>query len=154
MAGLLLRRRHAQDRASVDRLQGLRATEDLGGPAEAVPARRLRELLRGLWVTTDYPQPEAPIFASKIGTPLGHRNVTRRGFEAARDEAKLDDKLTFHDLRHAAASRLIAAGIDDELIADRLGHEDSSVTRRVYAHVYDRAAKAEAVRKALQAPSS
>ena len=83
------------------------------------------------------------------GTPLGHRNVTRRGFEPARDLAGLDPSLTFHDLRHAAASRLIASGIDDELIADQLGHEDSTVTRRVYAHVYGRAEKIEAVRKAL-----
>ncbi len=52
-------------------------------------------------------------------------------------------------MRHAAASRLIAAGLDDELIADQLGHEDSTITRRVYAHVYDRAEKVEQVRKAL-----
>lgn len=109
----------------------------------------LRELLRGLWVVADYSGPSDPMFASKTGTPLAHRNVTRRGFEAARDAAKLDETLTLHDLRHAAASRLIAAGIDDELIADQLGHEDSSVTRAVYSHVYDRAAKAAAVRAAL-----
>jgi integrase len=109
----------------------------------------LREELRGSWVVTDFDRDEDPIFASREGTPLGHRNVTRRGFEAARDEAKLPDYLTFHELRHAAASRLIAAGLDDELIADQLGHEDSTITRRVYAHVYDRAEKAEQVRKAL-----
>lgn len=109
----------------------------------------LRELLRGLWVVAAHGGADDPIFASKTGKPLGHRNVARRGFEAARDHAKLDESLTFHDLRHAAASRLIAAGIDDELIADMLGHEDSSVTRAVYAHVFDRAAKAAAVRAAL-----
>jgi integrase len=109
----------------------------------------LGEMLRGLWVVAEYGAATDPLFASKTGTPLAHRNVSRRGFESARDEAKLDPSLTFHDLRHAAASRLIAAGIDDELIADQLGHEDSSVTRAVYAHVYDRAAKAAAVRAAL-----
>jgi integrase len=79
----------------------------------------------------------------------GRDHGTRRGFEAARDEAKLPDYLTFHDLRHAAASRLIASGLDDELVAGLLGHEDSTITRRVYAHVYDRAEKSEQVRKAL-----
>jgi integrase len=57
--------------------------------------------------------------------------------------------LTFHDLRHAAASRLIASGLDDAVVADQIGHGDSAVTRRVYAHVYDRAEKMRAVRAAL-----
>jgi len=65
------------------------------------------------------------------------------------DDAGLDESLTFHQLRHAAASRLIASGLDDELIADQLGHGDTNLTRRVYGHVYDRAAKADAIRKAL-----
>jgi integrase len=73
----------------------------------------------------------------------------RRGFEAARDEPKLPSYLTSHDLRHAAASRLIASGIDDELIADHLGHEDSTITRRINSHVYDRQEKAEEIRRAL-----
>jgi integrase len=89
------------------------------------------------------------LFASKTGRPLAHRNVTQRGFEPARDLASLDGSLTFHQLRHAAASRLIASGLDDELIADQLGHGDTNLTRRVYGHVYDRSAKAEAIRKAL-----
>lgn len=109
----------------------------------------LCEALRGRWVVAEYAEQEHPIFASRAGTPLGHRNVTRRGFEAARDEAKLAESLTFHDLRHAAASRLIAAGVDDATTAKALGHKDSTITRRVYAHVYDAAEKAEQVRSAL-----
>ena len=34
-------------------------------------------------------KPEDHVFASKAGTPLRHRNVQVRGFEAARDEAGL-----------------------------------------------------------------
>lgn len=89
-----------------------------------------------------------PIFASHAGTPLGHRNVTRRGFESARDLAGLPAHLTFHDLRHAAASRLIVAGLPDTEIAYILGH-DVETLRRVYSHLYDRAARAEARRAAL-----
>ena len=55
----------------------------------------------------------------------------------------------FHDLRHAAASRLIASGLDDAMVADQIGHGDTSVTRKVYAHVYDRAEKMAKVRAAL-----
>ena len=72
-----------------------------------------------------------------------------RGFEAARDEAKLPASLTFHDLRHAAASRLIASGLDDAMVADQIGHGDTVVTRKVYAHVYNRKTKLDAVRAAL-----
>ena len=55
------------------------------------------------------------------GKPLGHRNVTRRGFEAARDKASLPGSLSFHDLRHAAASRLIDARLTPVQVAKLLG---------------------------------
>ena len=90
----------------------------------------LREALRGLWVVSDQAGDDSPLFASKTGKPLAHRNVTQSGFEPARDAAGLDESLTFHQLRHAAASRLIASGLDDELIADQLGHGDTNLTRR------------------------
>lgn len=94
---------------------------------------------------------EEPIFASRNGTPLTHRNVTRRGFEAARDTAGLPGRLTFHDLRHAAASRLIAAGLSHVAVASVLGHADSSITLRVYAHLFDRERTDESIRAALGA---
>jgi integrase len=114
----------------------------------AVPSD-LREVLIGLRLRSRYSRDADPIFAGRTGAPLQHRNATMRGFEAARDEAGLPKELTFHDLRHAAASRLIASGLDDAMVADQIGHGDTSVTRRVYAHVYDRAEKMAAVRAAL-----
>jgi integrase len=107
----------------------------------------VRKALIDLRMRSPFSQDSHPIFASLAGTPLGHRNVTRRGFEPVAELAELE--VSFHDLRHAAASRLIASGIDDALVADQLGHEDSTITRKVYAHVYDRASKAKAVREAL-----
>ena len=98
---------------------------------------------------------ERPIFASLNGTPLGHRNVTRRGWEPAREIAARKNSgladVDFHDLRHAAASRMIASGVDDALVADQLGHQDTTITRKVYTHVYDRASKGQSVREALGA---
>jgi integrase len=90
-----------------------------------------------------------PIFVSNESQPLDHKNVSVRGFEAARDEAKLPKHLTLHSLRHAAASRLIRAGLDPVTVADVLGHEDPNVTLRVYAHMFDRKRTDKAVRKAL-----
>jgi integrase len=119
----------------------------------AVPAD-LRETLISMRLASSFSDDGDPIFAGRTGRPLQHRNVTMRGFEAARDEAGLDGSLTFHDLRHAAASRLIASGIDDAMVADQIGHEDSRVTRAVYGHVYDRREKMDAVRAALAGVAS
>jgi integrase len=114
----------------------------------ALPAGLTKELLE-LRVASGFSLDEHPVFASLTGSPLGHRNVTRRGFEPARDLAGLPGHLTFHDLRHAAASRLIGAGLDPVTVAGVLGHEDANVTLRVYAHVYDRRRSDDAVREAL-----
>jgi integrase len=40
-----------------------------------------------------------------------------------------------HDLRHAAATTLLAAGVDLATVSARLGHSRSSTTLDVYAHV-------------------
>ena len=40
-----------------------------------------------------------------------------------------------HDLRHAHASDLFAAGWDAEAVRERLGHENVAITLEIYAHV-------------------
>jgi len=109
----------------------------------------LREELLKLRLASHYSQDSDPIFASWNGTPLGHRNVTRRGWEAARDLAGLPKSLTFHDLRHAAASRMIARKLSPVVVAKTLGHENANVTLGIYAHLYDRENEDEEVRRAL-----
>ncbi|HVW35420.1 MAG TPA: tyrosine-type recombinase/integrase, partial [Acidimicrobiia bacterium] len=44
-------------------------------------------------------------------------------------------RIHFHELRHSAAVVLWAAGTQTELIAERLGHADAGITRKVYLHV-------------------
>jgi integrase len=78
-----------------------------------------------------------------------HRNLTARGFEPARELAGLPCDLTFHDLRDAAISRMIAKGLDAVTVARLVGHEDPSVTLRVYATWFNRVDRAEQVRAAL-----
>jgi integrase len=126
---------------------------DAGVRTLAVPAD-LRKALIDLRLASPFSRDEDPIFASRSGTPLGHRNVTRRGFEAARDEAGLPDRLTFHDLRDVYASRLISGGVDDLAVADQMGHKDSRITRQVYAHLYDRPEKMSQVRAVLAGVAS
>jgi integrase len=114
----------------------------------ALPAS-LRDELIALRLRSDFSLDGDPVFASLQGTPLGHRNVLRRGFEPARDAAKLPSSLTLHDLRHAAASRLINARLDPVTVAAVLGHEDATVTLKVSGHLWDRERTDDDVRKAL-----
>jgi integrase len=114
----------------------------------ALPAD-LRDELIALRLRSRHSGDGEPVFSSRTGSPLGHRNVSRRGFEAARDEASLPEELTFHDLRHAAASRLIAGGLDVVTVAGVLGHDDATTTLRLYAHMFDRRKTDDAVRAAL-----
>lgn len=43
--------------------------------------------------------------------------------------------LRFHDLRHSAASLLLASGIAPHVVSERLGHAKVSFTMQVYGHV-------------------
>jgi integrase len=66
--------------------------------------------LRELKVASRFSQDDHPVFASKTGRPLTHRNATGRGFEPAVREAGIDG-VSFHSMRHAFASRMIDRGI-------------------------------------------
>ena len=73
------------------------------------------------------------VFTSTIGTPLEPRNVLRQ-FKAHLKTAGLPDQ-RFHDLRHCAATMLIAEGLPISVVSEMLGHSLTSTTMDVYAHV-------------------
>jgi integrase len=50
----------------------------------------------------------------------------------------------FHDLRHFAATRLLASGVDVRTVSGRLGHANASTTLGVYAHFLQSADRAAA----------
>ncbi|MGY5106980.1 site-specific integrase, partial [Streptomyces sp. 900105245] len=52
----------------------------------------------------------------------------------------------FHDLRHGAATMLIAAGVDDKFVSEVLGHASVAFTKDVYAVVAEEMAQ-DAARK-------
>jgi integrase len=88
------------------------------------------------------------VFSARNGKPLGHRNATRRGFEAAAEEAGIEG-VSFHSMRHAFASRMIDRGISSTVLAALMGHESSTITERRYIHLFDRQRTDEAVRQAM-----
>jgi integrase len=106
------------------------------------------QFFRELKLRSDQSADADPVFASKEGTPLGHRNVSRRGFEPVVAKAGIE-KVTFHDMRHAFASRMIARGIEPVTLAKLMGHEDIRETLNTYADLWDRVRTDEAVRQAM-----
>ena len=58
----------------------------------------------------------------------------QRHFKKILVEAKLDESLRLYDLRHTAASLLLAAGLPVTVVAERLGHTSTHLTLDTYAH--------------------
>lgn len=88
--------------------------------------------------------PEAFVFTSPDGGPLRHGNFYRRFFKPAVRSALPPEKhgLRFHDLRHTAASLVIAAGAHPKAIQEHLGHRDIQTTFNVYGHLLPSAREA------------
>ena len=89
-----------------------------------------------------------PLFPSKLGRPLTHRNASRRGFEKAAEHAGIEG-VSFHDMRHAFASRMVSRGISSTVLAKIMGHESSTITERRYIHLFDRQRTDDSVREAM-----
>jgi integrase len=93
------------------------------------------------------PDKIGPVFASRTGGRLSHRNVERRGFDPAADDAGLED-VSFHDLRHAYGSRLASKGRTARQIADVMGHEKTSTTE-IYVQRFNGDQADEDIRQAM-----
>jgi integrase len=96
------------------------------------------------------PVAEEPVFTSREGGRLQHRNVQRRGFEAARDHANLPKHLTFHSLRHAFASLAYHRSVPLAVVSAVMGHSTVQVTASVYVHLWGRDEAEDAFRAAGQ----
>lgn len=68
------------------------------------------------------------------GTPWKASQQARPAEEAS-VRAKIDPPVTFHVLRHTHASALAMAGVPMGVIAAQLGHADTRITERHYAHL-------------------
>ena len=90
------------------------------------------------------------VFASETGGLLNHRNITRRGLEKAIADGKLQ-KLRWHDLRHVAASALIAEGASIPYLPRVLGHSSPAITLAIYAHEFARVEHADHTRERMEA---
>jgi integrase len=82
------------------------------------------------------PEPDALVFTNSAGGPMDWSNFRRRVWAPAREVAHLDPKLRIHDLRHTAASILIAQGAHPKVIQEHLGHSSIVITMDRYGHLY------------------
>ena len=92
-------------------------------------ARQVTERLAAgpAWVESDL------AFTTRTGTPLDPDNV-RRYFQRLCKEAGLGH-WTLHELRHSAASIMLAQGTPLWVVSEVLGHASLAITKDVYGHL-------------------
>ncbi|GAA1771494.1 Putative prophage phiRv2 integrase [Nonomuraea coxensis DSM 45129] len=82
------------------------------------------------------------VFTDEIGRALHPQQVSDQfyllSFRAGLPPVRL------HDLRHGAASIMLAAGVDLKVVQETLGHVSSTFTRDTYTSVYPEVARAAA----------
>jgi integrase len=74
------------------------------------------------------------VFTTSVGTPIDARSAIRR-FHAILKTSPSLPRIRFHDLRHSAATLLLAQGVSPKYISELLGHSQVSFTMQIYAHV-------------------
>jgi integrase len=77
------------------------------------------------------------LFTKSDGKRWGKNHHVRPIIEACK-AAKVHPPISFHELRHTYASHLAQAGVDLLTISKLLGHADTRVTSRHYAHLADK----------------
>jgi integrase len=83
-----------------------------------------------LWTLQQQGSGGSRVFCTRQGTPYRSFHQT---FITAVRKARLAD-VTFHDLRHTFASRLVMAGVDLATVKELLGHKHLAMTLR-YTHL-------------------
>jgi integrase len=75
------------------------------------------------------------VFAKADGSYIGPSNFTKR-FQRILKRAGLR-KVGIHNFRHMHASLLLARGVQQKIIQERLGHSSISITLDLYSHLAD-----------------
>jgi integrase len=73
------------------------------------------------------------VFCTQRGRPLSARNTYRRFKQLLRHGVLPDVRL--HDLRHTAATLLLAGKVNPKVVSEMLDHASVSITLDIYSHV-------------------
>lgn len=125
---------------------GSRRTVHLPGPVVAAlrshRARQAAERLHAGSEWTELPLGADLIFRTPFGTPLDPDNFRQHCYKVT--AAAGLGRWSPHELRHSAASLLIAQGVPLKLVSETLGHASIRITADVYGHLYDDAGQVAA----------
>ncbi len=127
------------------------------GTLRALKTHRARQAQERLAAGADW-RDLGLVFTTRVGTPFGPRDA-ELDFKRILEKAGLPGKIRFHDLRHSAASLLLAQGVEMRVIMELLGHSTITLTADTYSHVLpvlmeDAAAKMESVLGARRCDTS
>jgi hypothetical protein len=100
-----------------------------GSPSHRTRQRMERLVSGSRWTDSGH------VFTTLQGTPYHAATITR-AFQAALTRAGLPP-CRFHDLRHAAATFLLAQGMTFEDVKNLLGHSSITLTSNTYGHVLE-----------------
>jgi len=111
--------------------------------AAALARHKIDQDVTRRWAGTRW-QETGYVFTTRIGTPTDPRDLLRDYYALTRPKTKDEDTpppdlgfpaIRFHDLRHSAATLLLAQGVSPRYITELLGHSHVSFTMQTYAHV-------------------
>lgn len=102
---------------------------------------KFMSMLHEFYKTAKRPGENFYVFGLDGLSPLNANGFGRRQWTDLMKEAGFFDGnkniWTPHDCRHYHASKLIMSGVNIQLVADRLGHANTTVTQTVYAHLFN-----------------
>ncbi len=121
--------------------------------ADALKSRLKKALEEG------FDPSEVPVvFPNTLGRHERSSNFDRRIWHPIRKAAGLAESVRFHDLRHTAASLMIAAGVSMKVVQEKLGHSDYLLTANTYSHLLqgaqaDAAARVDELLRLSESPA-
>jgi integrase len=100
---------------------------------QAIETQRSRQRFARSAAGSAWQDRDGLVFSDAIGRPL-HPEAVSRAFGRARDRAGVP-RIRFHDLRHSAATALLAEGVPLAVISEWLGHASIAITASSYAAI-------------------
>lgn len=131
--GTLQRSRGALTVAEPKTAHSRRRVALTGLAVAALRTHRARQLEERLLLGPEWEDHDL-VFCRLDGRPLDGTNLLRTDFYPLLERAGLP-RVRFHDLRHSAATLLLAQGIHPKIVSELLGHTTIRVTMDIYSHV-------------------
>jgi integrase len=122
-------------RATETKTDGSRRTIALpDSVVKVLKSHRARQAEERLAAGAEWQDLTGLVFTNGLGRPIEPITL-HRDYKTLLESAKLPKATRFHDLRHSAASLLLAQGVSPKMIADLLGHSRIGITMDLYGHI-------------------